>query len=134
MKLKDFCNFFPKLLKNQTITKHVPKIPAENQQNLAFLSNFFKNWKKMLPNSRFCPKNVAKNPNFYVVKKPTKLKKLLKSGVAKIEGFQNRDSTVFCCIENSEKERKRNAKRNAFLKFEERPMPWESPIQKKSQL
>ena len=39
-------------------------------------------------------KNVAKTSDFYVIKKPKKRKSCLNRGVAKIEGFQNRGSTV----------------------------------------
>ena len=74
MYLKYFYNYFSKTIEKsnhfQTRTKKQQKI----NKILLLHPIFLKNWKKMLPNSGLCPKNVAKNPDFYVVKKPKKLK------------------------------------------------------------
>ena len=64
-------------------------------KTLIFDQFFCEMGKKLLPNSGFYPKNVAKNGAFYVVTKPKKLKSCQNRGVAKIEGFQNRGSTVY---------------------------------------
>ena len=73
------------------------KKTAKNQPNLAFLSNFFEKLEKMLPNSGFCPKNVAKNPDFFVVKNQ-KNEKVAKIGVlpksrVRLYKIQNRIQT-----------------------------------------
>ena len=48
----------------------------------------------MLLKSGFWPKKVAKNPDFYLVKVREKWKSCQNRGVAQIEGFRNRGSTV----------------------------------------